>query len=161
MFFANPVAAMRNVRGAMAPGGRFVATVWRRKLDNPWVKRAEEVVERYLEEPEETEEPTCGPGPFSMADPDTVRAILTAAGWADVTFERIDAAMKVGEDPEQAIAFQLALGPAGEIVREAGELGSSERPAIEADLRASLRPHLAADGVRLGSGSWCVLARRE
>ena len=35
MFFANPVAAMRNVLGSLAPGGRLVGVVWRRKLDNP------------------------------------------------------------------------------------------------------------------------------
>src|SRR6476469_5186834 len=28
MFFANPVAALRNVRGALQPGGRFTAVVW-------------------------------------------------------------------------------------------------------------------------------------
>jgi SAM-dependent methyltransferase len=33
MFFANPVAALRNVRAAMRPGGRLCAVVWRRKLD--------------------------------------------------------------------------------------------------------------------------------
>ena len=72
MFFANPVAAMRNVLSAVKPGGRLVVVVWRRKVDNPWIKRAEDVVEQYLEEPEETDEPTCGPGPFSMANADTV-----------------------------------------------------------------------------------------
>src|SRR4029078_10064327 len=36
MFFANPVAALRNVREALVPGGRFVAVVWRRREDNPW-----------------------------------------------------------------------------------------------------------------------------
>src|SRR5215208_531574 len=64
MFFANPVVALKNVREALAPGGGFCAVVWRRKLDNPWVERAEAVVDRYLEEPEESDEPTCGPGPF-------------------------------------------------------------------------------------------------
>jgi ubiquinone/menaquinone biosynthesis C-methylase UbiE len=85
MFFANPVAALSNIRSAMAPGGRFTAAVWRRKLDNEWVHRAERVVERYLEEPEDSDEPTCGPGPFSMAsavirlvgeDADEIRPVI-------------------------------------------------------------------------------------
>ena len=70
MFFANPVAALRTFAAAVA-GGRLCRVVWRRKLDNPWLHAAELVVEQYLEEPEETDEPTCGPGPFSMADADT------------------------------------------------------------------------------------------
>ena len=41
MFFANPVAALRNVREALAPGGRLNMVVWRRKLDNEFLHRAE------------------------------------------------------------------------------------------------------------------------
>src|SRR5438477_158606 len=33
MFFASPVAALRNVRRALEPGGRFCGVVWRRKED--------------------------------------------------------------------------------------------------------------------------------
>src|SRR5262249_60505548 len=89
MFFANPVQALRNVRAAMRPGGRACFVVWRRKLDNGWVHEAEQVVEGYLEHPEETEEPTCGPGPFSMADADTVTEQLRIAGFAAIQLRRI------------------------------------------------------------------------
>lgn len=54
MFFAAPGAAMRNVRRAMAPGGRLCIVVWRRREDNPWVYRAEEVVKPLVPEPEKT-----------------------------------------------------------------------------------------------------------
>ena len=88
MFFANPVAALRNVRRALAPGGRLCSVVWRRKLDNDWLHRAELVVAGFLDRNEESDEPTCGPGPFSMADADTTSAILQAAGFEDVTLTR-------------------------------------------------------------------------
>jgi ubiquinone/menaquinone biosynthesis C-methylase UbiE len=35
MFFDNPVPAFRNVRRAMAAGGRLCIVVWRRREDNP------------------------------------------------------------------------------------------------------------------------------
>jgi ubiquinone/menaquinone biosynthesis C-methylase UbiE len=57
MFFANPVAAFRNVRRALGSGGRLVCVTWRRKLDNPWLYVAEQVVKPLVEEPEETDEP--------------------------------------------------------------------------------------------------------
>ena len=41
MFFANPGAAMRRILGALRPGGRLCMVVWRRKLDNDWLHRAE------------------------------------------------------------------------------------------------------------------------
>jgi SAM-dependent methyltransferase len=69
MFFANPVQALRNVREALAPGGRLCAVVWRRKLDNEWVRRAETVVEGYLEHPEESDEPTRGPSRWPTRTP--------------------------------------------------------------------------------------------
>lgn len=45
MFFANPVAALRNVRGSLAPGGRLVMVVWRRREDNGWLYRGQTIVE--------------------------------------------------------------------------------------------------------------------
>src|SRR5438445_4351879 len=36
MFFANPVAALRNVRSALAPDGELTMVVWRRREDNDW-----------------------------------------------------------------------------------------------------------------------------
>jgi SAM-dependent methyltransferase len=42
MFFANPVPAMRNVRRALVPGGRLCMVVWRRKVENEWVRRPEQ-----------------------------------------------------------------------------------------------------------------------
>ena len=39
MFFANPVAALRNVRSSLRPGGRLCMVVWRSKLANEWLHR--------------------------------------------------------------------------------------------------------------------------
>jgi hypothetical protein len=47
MFFANPVAALRNVREALVPRRLLNMVVWRRKLDNEFMHCAETVVEQY------------------------------------------------------------------------------------------------------------------
>src|SRR3954453_6492075 len=117
MFFANPVQALRNIRGALRPGGRLVACVWRRKLDNEWLHRAEQVVEQYLQEPEEPADVRCGPGPFSMANPDTVSEQLQIAGFERPTFTRCDLPIKIGDDLDQAVALNMAIGPAAELLR--------------------------------------------
>jgi len=157
MFFGNPVAAMANLRRATRPGGRLLMLVWRRVQDNDWAYLPKTIARRHLPPPAE-EAPSCGPGPFSMADVDTVRDILAAARWADVALERLDTEMTVGSSVAEAVAFQLSLGPAGEIVREAGPLGEQKRAAIEADLAAALAPRLGARGVTLPASSWCVTA---
>ena len=121
MFFANPVVAMRNIRSALVPGGRLCVVVWRNREDNEWVYRAEKVVEKYLEEPEDSDEPTCGPGPFSMASADTTSDILLGAGFEEVELRRSDLPITIGHDLDHAIAFNLALGPAGEVLRLSGD----------------------------------------
>jgi ubiquinone/menaquinone biosynthesis C-methylase UbiE len=158
MFFANPVQALRNIRGALRPGGRFCAVVWRRKLDNPWLHRAEQVVEQYLEEPEESDEPTCGPGPFSMNNADTVSEQLQIAGFERPTFTRCDLPIKLGDDLDHAVRFNMALGPAGEIIRLAGDEAEKIRPKLEAEIREVLADYAGPDEVSAPASTWIITA---
>jgi len=158
MFFANPVAALRNVREALAPGGRFCAVVWRRKEDNEWVRRAELVVEEYLDHPEESDEPTCGPGPFSMADADTVSEQLKIAGFEQISLRRCDLPLKIGRDLDHAVEFNMALGPAGEVLRLWEDRIDEIRPKIAADLRQALAEFESPDGVHAPASTWIISA---
>lgn len=158
MFFASPVAALRNVRKALKPGGILLMVVWRTLEDNEWMGLAKRIALKHLPPPDD-QAPSCGPGPFSMASPDVVREILEAAGYSDIHFERHDTAVKVGRTIEDAIDFQLAMGPAGEIVREARELGDQQRPKIVEELRTLIAPFVTTEGVVMGSSSWAVSAK--
>ena len=158
MFFQNPVAAMRNMRRALRPGGRFTMIVWRRIEDNPWLGAAKAIALEHLPQPG-ADARTCGPGPFSMADEDVVTAQMTAAGYSEIAFERVDAPVRMGDSIEDAIGFQLALGPAGEVYREAGDEAAARHDALVADLTKLLQPHVTDDGVYMASSSWVVSAR--
>jgi SAM-dependent methyltransferase len=158
MFFANPVQALRNVRGAMRPGGRACFVVWRRKIDNGWVHEAEQVVERYLEHPEETEEPTCGPGPFSMADADVVSEQLAIAGFEAIELRRSDLPLQMGAQLDDAVDLVMSIGPAGEVLRLWGDRAAEIRPKIAADIRAALEQFETEDGVLAPSSTWLISA---
>jgi ubiquinone/menaquinone biosynthesis C-methylase UbiE len=158
MFFQSPVAALRNLHRAANPGGRLMMLVWRRTDENEWAALPKRIARTHLPPPPD-QAPTCGPGLFSMSNPDTVRDILKTAGWNDVELEPQRTTMTVGQTIEEAIAFQLSIGPAGEILHEAKERGEAKRPLIERDLAAALRPSTTPRGVMLGSASWCVTAR--
>ena len=156
MFFANPVAALRNVRSSLRPGGRLCMVVWRSKLANEWLHRGELVVEKYLERPEETDEPTCGPGPFSMANADTTSDIVTAAGFADVALRRCDISYLMGRDMDQALEVVMAIGPAGELIRLAKDDAEKIRPQLERELREAYADLERDDGVWAEASTWIV-----
>jgi SAM-dependent methyltransferase len=160
MFFASPVAALRNVHRALAPGGRLCIVVWRRREHNEWLHRAEVAVKPHVPEPEaDTGAARCGPGPFSMANADTVTEILQSAGFTHVRLERCDLPYRIGKDLDEAVEFNLALGPAAEAIRLAGEAAAALRPELEGLLRAALADLESDDGVVARSSTWIVTAR--
>jgi ubiquinone/menaquinone biosynthesis C-methylase UbiE len=157
-FFENPVAGLRNMRATLKPGGVMTMVVWRGIKDNPWLGHAKDVVLKYLPPPGENAL-SCGPGPFSMADTGVVTRQLEIAGYTDIQFEQVDAELFVGKDVDDAVDFQLALGPAGEVYREAGELAEKRHGEIAAALRVELAKYKRPNGIIMDSSSWKVTAR--
>ena len=159
MFFANPVWALRNVREALVPGATLTMVVWRRRIDNDWLYRAQTIVEGIVERPEEYDEPTCGPGPFSMADADTTSEVLLQSGFADVTLHRCEIPILIGNDVDEAIDLVMSLGPAGEILRLAGERAAHLHGEVNAALREGLAEYAEPDGsVVAPASTWIVSA---
>lgn len=158
MFFDNPGAAMRNVRRSMRPGARLVVVVWRVREDNPWMYAAQQVVERLLGQPDEYDEPKCGPGPFSMAGADTTTGILIGAGFEDVTLTRADLPILIGRDIDEAVDLMMALGPAGEMVRLWGDRQAHRHDEVRAALAEGLEPLQTPQGVEGMASTWIVSA---
>jgi ubiquinone/menaquinone biosynthesis C-methylase UbiE len=160
MFFMMPGAAMRNIRKAIKPGGALTMIVWRRREDNPWLHDAELSVRQIVPvvSHEDTDQVHCGPGPFAMAGADMVSSMLKGAGYDRINFERFDTDICIGRDLADAIAFAMALGPAGEIIRLAGADGERLKPRVVAALREALTPYVRDNGVWAPSSTWFVTA---
>jgi hypothetical protein len=73
---------------------------------------------------------------------------------------RFDTDIDIGRDLDEAVQFALELGPAGEIVRLAGEEGERLRPQVLEALRDALRVHVREDGVLAPSSAWFVRAQK-
>lgn len=159
MFFSNPVVAMRNLRSALKPGGELLCITWRCLEDNPWPGLPKQVVLDYLPPPDEGAA-SCGPGPFSMANQGVVTKQLQAAGFENINFRRIDGPVMVGSSVQQAMQFQLAIGPAGEVFREAGGEAECHRGEIEDALREALARCEDNGEIIMDSSSWTITARR-
>jgi ubiquinone/menaquinone biosynthesis C-methylase UbiE len=159
MFFDSPVAALRNIRRSLKPGGLLSIVVWRRKDENAFLDQVEKRVLTIVPKVDKGEQVTCGPGPFSMSSADVVTTQLLAAGFERPTLERFDADICAGQTVDEAVDFAMELGPAGEILRLAGEVAEAARPKVVASLQELLTGFVRQGRVFGGSSTWIVSAR--
>jgi SAM-dependent methyltransferase len=160
MFFQNIVYALKNAHKALKPGGKLCMIVWRTIRDNPCWGLAKDVALKHLPPPGENAQ-TCGPGPFALADEETDRAMLKAAGFDKVDlFRRNDAEICIGTSLDEALDFQILVGPSGEIIREAAELGQKKLPEVREDMRRSMEKYLRNGEVYMPSSTWFIMARK-
>lgn len=156
MFFDDPVAAFTNLRRATRPGGRLAFVAWRSPAHQPWLCVPGAAAGRFVDVPDLTN--GDGPGMFSFADGDRVRALLGAAGWTAVELEPVTTPLLVGGGgtTDDAVAF-LRSGTLGRRLLD-GVDGDTEAQVL-AEVRVALAPHTQPEGVRLDAGVWLVQAR--
>jgi SAM-dependent methyltransferase len=152
MFFGDPVAAFANLHRALRPGGRITLLTWQGIAENEWIAefRAALSVGRELPTP-----PPDAPSPFSLADPDRVSAILTDAGFTDVTLEALCVPTRLGPDVDAAFDFVSELtGGMSEGLDDTGRAA-----ALEA-LRATITDHTHENGVTYQCATWIIRAHK-
>jgi SAM-dependent methyltransferase len=154
MFFGNPVAAFANIARVLRPGGRLVLLTWQELSRNHWVRDflAAVAAGRDLPAP-----PPDAPGPFSLALPDRVHEILTAAGYTDVCMDGVEEPIFFGPTAEEAFRFVRGLGLIEFLLRD---LDDTARAQAVGALRATIEAHATPNGVLYPSAAWIVLARR-
>ena len=156
MFFDDPVAVFRHLRGASSPGARLVFSCFGPFADNAWA--SELAVTIAPAEAAAFTDPHA-PGPFAFADPLRVQAILEAAGWSDVVCEaeRFTYIAGEGHDPvTEALDFFRRIGPAAPRLRA---LPEAERAGAESALRALLERRRVGNRVCFDAMAWIVSAR--
>lgn len=154
MFFADPVAAFGNIRGALRPGGRLAFVCWRAMAENVWMTTPLNAALKHVPAPP-PEDPEA-PGPFAFARAERVQAILHAAGFRDVRIEPYDLPIG-GFDLETAVGLAMRVGPLGRLLREVPE----QRETITGAVRAALGEFMTPGGVMMASATWIVTAQRQ
>ena len=86
--------------------------------------------------------------------------MLRSAGFDHIIFERFDTDICIGRTLDEAVEFGMALGPAGEIIRLAGEEGERRRPEAVAALCGSSSPKTSATTAS-GSDQVASSSKRE
>lgn len=154
MFFDNPPAAFSNVATAMTHGARLAFLCWQEALENEWIVVAGAAIAAHVALPELD---AGGPGPFSLGDPEHVRSLLAGAGLSDVTIEGLTEPVNLGSDVKEAVGYLRSLGVVRALL---SGIDQDTVAKLESDLTDALQPYAGDDGVRLGSASWLVTARR-
>jgi SAM-dependent methyltransferase len=152
MFFGDPVAAFANIARALRPGGRLRLLVWQGPDANEWIRELSSAMAAGRDLPMP---PPAAPGPFSLSDPDRVRATLDDAGFSHVQLEPSSAGMWFGASPEEAERFILDV-----LGWMLGGLDDEGRERAIGDLRATISAHYGDDGVVFGSSTWTIRATR-
>ena len=157
MFFDDPVAAFANIRALAAPSGRLCFACWQPPVENGWATFPLAALAALL--PPQAPSDPCAPGPFAFADPERVHAILTGAGWRDITFHAVPFTMVIGEGDDPvgaAVDFNLRIGPAARAIRDAGR---DIEPAARAVLATALAGFAVEGVIGLPGAVWLVSAR--
>lgn len=154
MFFVDPMAAFANIRAALDEGGRCVFVCWQQLFDNPWIAVPTEAVLHHVELPDFGD--PDAPGPFSLAEPDRIHAVLGDAGYVDISVEPVNEALWLGNDPADAMTFLQSTGMARTLLDPAPPDAAAR--AIDA-ARVALEPFASDDGLLLESAAWLVRAR--
>jgi SAM-dependent methyltransferase len=157
MFFAEPVAALMNLRRAMRRHGRLEWVVWRSLAENPWFAVPLQAVLPLLP-PAQAVDPVA-PGPFAFADADRVKYVLRTAGWRNARVERHDMPLRLAAVDDVATAAEIVTW-VGPLARRLA--GSRDNAALQAAVKHAiedaLRAHAQDDGIVLTASVWLVSA---
>lgn len=153
MFFGDPVAAVRHMRGSARPGARMSFVCWRPLAENPWMQVPMGAVSPLLP-PRPKGDPNA-PGMFAFADPSRVSQILTDAGWARPEMTKFDCNLDIaaGRGLDEAVAQSTKIGAVNSWLRN--ESPETVAAAVQS-LREALLPHTRGPNVSLPAAMWLV-----
>ena len=156
MFFADPVAAFRNIGAALKPGGRLVFACWAPLAENRHWLISYDIARRHLGPPTPSLEHE--PGPLAFGDPDYIRRILKAAGFADITIERAHPTIICGS-PEEEARQALMMGPTARLI-EAKQPDETTRKLIAEEIATAFAAEASSGPIRLPATIFLVTAQR-
>ncbi len=156
MFFADPAAAFRNIGGALKPGGRLVFACWAPLGENRHWLISYDIALRHLGPP--ASPPAHEPGPLAFGNPDYIREVLAAAGFAEITVERAHPTIICG-NPEEEARQALLMGPTARLIEEKSP-AEEIRQRIAREIEAAFAAEARSGPPRLPATIFLVAARR-
>lgn len=140
MLMTDPAAAFAETRRVLRPGGRLAFSVWGDPARNPWATHIRNILvaRGHMPPPDPTK-----PGIFALADPERIRAMVTAAGFAQPVIEELPTRRLF---PDFAAYWAYLTDLAGAISPVLLGLPDKERSEVQAELREVSAPFAVGAG---------------
>jgi SAM-dependent methyltransferase len=144
MLLHDPDAALSECRRVLRSGGRLVFATWGPPERNPWIMALGMAMLQHGHPP--PGDPFGPGGIFSMADPETVRRMLTKGGFADVEIDEVQVNHRFSTFDEY---WNLQSEIAGPLAARIKSLSPEERSSLKDTLRESVGTFAEAGGLAL------------
>ena len=144
MLMLDPQSALNECRRVLKNGGRLALSVWSAPEKNPWVTVTGMTMMELGHQPRG--DPFGPGGMFSMADHDTIRSMLTEAGFTDITIEEMPVNWSYGSFAE---AWDFMTEVAGAIATVVKELPPDKIEELRSALEHNVQTFRTDSGVTL------------
>ena len=152
-FFPDRLAALREMNRVLVPGGRLALNVWRSIQHNPGAAAMAEALERYVSQAAGDFRRT----PFAFGDVEALRAILTEAGFHDIT---IRPTVKVLHFPSAEAFVKRYVSSIAPLAAMVAQADDNARAALLREIAIALQPFSNADGLAMPQASNLTFAYR-
>jgi ubiquinone/menaquinone biosynthesis C-methylase UbiE len=152
-FFPDRLAALREMRRVLVPGGRLALSVWRPIQYNPYMTALGNALDRHV-----SADVAAGTRAVcALGDAEELRSLLRQAGFCDVRIKIAILVMRFAS-VEAFIPGQFAATPfAGAVAA----LDAAARTALLEDVRVALRSYTDDEGVAVPNEAHIAIARER
>jgi SAM-dependent methyltransferase len=140
IYFPDQQRALRGIRHALKPGGRFAAVVYSTPDKSPFFSIPVGIIRQRAKLPP----PVPGqPGPFSLGGEGVMAKSLAQAGFRDIEVRRVDSPVRL---PTAAECVRFERESFGALHQMMVSLSEAERADTWREIEAALRKFETADG---------------
>ena len=150
-FFPDRPASLREMHRVLVPDGRLVLSVWRAIQYSPGFAVLAEALARHVS-------PEAGKAmltPFSLGEVDELHALITAAGFRDVTIRSAVKSLRFPSPEDFVRRYVAGSALAGLVAQVSPEIPE----ALLGDVRQALHNHVDDEGVAFPIEAHVVTAR--